>query len=397
MHPIPSAIVGVTGYGLCHFRNLVREARAGRTKILGAAVINPEEAADQVRILEGLGCRIFRESGEMFSSLAGKISLCCLPVGIPFHARLVCDALRSGCNVFVEKPLASSLEDIAQIQSLEQSEHRFAAVGFQMSYLPGTLALKRRILSGEFGKILGMKTIALSLRNPAYYSRNAWSGKLRLSDGTPVLDAPFNNAMAHQLHLGLFLAGKTMESAAKPESVDARLMRANRIDSCDTAMLKIRLEGAVPFSFFGSHAADADYEPELVIVCEKGTIVWNYAQCRIDCGRGVPETFAVESGDRQYEIVFDRLFRRISGENEYFCSTENAAMHSLCTVLAFRSEIRTFPAERITADPASGAQKVSGLGNEFLSAYRSLRFSPPRTEIPARNRTRCLSGTSWTR
>lgn len=377
MKTYTSALIGVTGYAICHYRNLLREAERGRTKILGAVVINRNDAAPQVERLNGLGCRIFDSADELFSELNGKIDLCCIPVGIPYHAKFTCEALKAGANVLVEKPLAPTMAEVKSILSLEKSQKRFVAVGFQFCHSRSTRLLKKRILAGEFGHIVSMKTICLSPRGDNYYNRNPWAGKKTLADGTPVLDSPFGNGMAHQLHMALFLAGETEETSAMPHSVSARQYRANPIESCDTSVLKIILEKDVPLFCCGSHAADVNHDPELVIECEKARLCWTYPACHILFGNGRSETIENDSNDLQYENLYESLYRRFCGENSFLCSVRNAASHSACIDLAFKDGgILDFPPETITYDPDQKVRTVRGLGAAILNAWEKELFPP---------------------
>ncbi len=378
MKTYTSALIGVTGYAICHYNHLLREAERGRTKILGAVVINRNDAAPQVKRLNELGCRIFDSTAGLFSELKGQIDLCCIPVGIPYHAKFTCEALKAGANVLVEKPLAPTLTEVKSIQSLEESRKRFVAVGFQFCHSRSTQLLKRRILAGEFGRILSMKTICLSPRGGDYYNRNSWAGKMRLADGTPVLDSPFVNGMAHQLHMALFLAGETADTSAMPLSVSARQFRANPIESCDTSVLKIILEKEIPLLCYGSHAADISHDPELVIECEKANLCWTYPACHILFGNGSSETIENDSNDLQYENMYDSLYRRLCGEDAFLCTTRNAASHSACVDLAFRDgRISDFPPETVSYDPDRKVRTAGGLGAAILNAWEGAVFPPP--------------------
>lgn len=370
-----SAIIGVTGYAVCHYKNLIREAERGRTKILGAVVINKEDAVTQVKHLNELGCRIFDSPSEMFSALSGKIDLYCIPVGIPFHAAFTCAALEAGANVLVEKPLAVSMPEVLKIQALEKSKNKFVAVGFQFCHSCSTFILKKRILSGEFGPVRSMKTIGLSLRGDSYYNRNSWAGKVNLADGTPILDSPFSNGMAHQLQMALFLAGNTLETSAAPLSVSAQMRRANPIESCDTAALKILLEGNIPLLFYGSHAADVNREPELLIECEKARIFWTYPACHIIQENGKSESIENDSNEVQYEHLYDALYARLSGKEAFLCNTRNAATHTACVSLAHKDcRILDFPPEYIEYDQNAKARAARGLGNILLNAWENRIF-----------------------
>jgi UDP-2-acetamido-3-amino-2,3-dideoxy-glucuronate N-acetyltransferase len=69
------------------------------------------------------------------------------------HADLVKEALLSGKDVFVEKPLCLSLRDGAALVALAEQEGRILMVGHLLWYHPAVLKLKELIEAGELGRI----------------------------------------------------------------------------------------------------------------------------------------------------------------------------------------------------------------------------------------------------
>jgi predicted dehydrogenase/threonine dehydrogenase-like Zn-dependent dehydrogenase len=58
------------------------------------------------------------------------------------HARLVCDALRAGKHVFVEKPLALHIEELAEIQVASAAGKSLVMVGFNRRFAPQVQKMK---------------------------------------------------------------------------------------------------------------------------------------------------------------------------------------------------------------------------------------------------------------
>lgn len=84
--------------------------------------------------------------------------------------------LKHGSDVLIEKPLCSSVEEALEMAQIEKETGHFVAVGYQMNYSPVTRELKNRILNGEFGNPVVLKTIHGFKRGKAYYHRNNWAG-----------------------------------------------------------------------------------------------------------------------------------------------------------------------------------------------------------------------------
>jgi len=69
------------------------------------------------------------------------------------HADLAIQAMRSGKDVFVEKPMALSIRDAEAMQKVAHETGRILMVGHLLEYHPAVLQLRELIDSGELGKI----------------------------------------------------------------------------------------------------------------------------------------------------------------------------------------------------------------------------------------------------
>jgi UDP-2-acetamido-3-amino-2,3-dideoxy-glucuronate N-acetyltransferase len=69
------------------------------------------------------------------------------------HADLAIQAMQSGKDVFVEKPMALSISDAEAMQKVANETGRILMVGHLLEYHPAVLKLRELIDSGELGKI----------------------------------------------------------------------------------------------------------------------------------------------------------------------------------------------------------------------------------------------------
>jgi predicted dehydrogenase len=272
---IRAALVGVSGYGRWHLLMAIEQMLLGRLELVGVTVINPAEQAMICRRLVRLGVPVFDTFDQMMAALAGKVNLLMLPTGIPWHAPMTLAGLRAGAHVLVEKPVAATVGEVDSILAAQTAVGRLVAVGYQDLYEPATHEIKRRLLASEIGQLRFVQVRGQWPRSSTYYARNGWAGRLRV-DGACVLDSPVNNAFAHFLMLALFWAGQTADTAAEIVELDAELYRASRIESFDTASLRLRTSGGVEILFHGSHAGNEDLVPEVKLLGEAGEIVWTY-------------------------------------------------------------------------------------------------------------------------
>jgi predicted dehydrogenase len=72
---------------------------------------------------------------------------------VPTHARLARRVLEAGKHVFVEKPLAQSVDDAEEVLTAARRSGRTLMVGHLLEYHPGIERLKVLVQSGELGKV----------------------------------------------------------------------------------------------------------------------------------------------------------------------------------------------------------------------------------------------------
>ena len=194
-----------------------------------------------------------------------------LPLPIDLHRSCTEAALSEGKAVLCEKPAAASVDEIDAMIAAREVSGLPVLVGYQDLYQPNVALLKERLLDGEFGRPLSATVIGCWPRGENYFQRNEWAGRTQ-RDGRWVMDSPAANALAHFLHLPLYLLGVSMQEAASPLSVSAELYRANSIENYDTCSLRLMLPGNVPLYVAFTHACSETIEPMVTIDTERATI-----------------------------------------------------------------------------------------------------------------------------
>jgi predicted dehydrogenase len=368
------ALIGISGYGRIHLQ-LARECRdRGEVDLVAATVINPTEEADNVAELTARGCAIYSDYLEMLKAHAGKIDLCLIPTGIPWHARMTIAALQAGANVLVEKPLAGSVAEVEAVHAAERASGRFVAVGFQDLYEPGTAWLKSELLAGTIGDLQSVRFLGLWPRRRSYFTRNDWAGRLN-AGGVPVLDSPLNNAFGHFVMLSLFFASTEAHGAvgAVPDQVE--LFRAHAIESFDTAVVKLHTSNGVKLWFGVSHVSGDTIEPEICIQGTNGTAGWRYENEAWLCdehGRREQRAMPDITGARR--AMMAAVLRRLDDPQAPICGVAMARRHTeVIEALHRAAPIHPFASSdvRWTGNEGPGSQvpEVSGLTSAMLRAF----------------------------
>lgn len=125
------------------------------------------------------------------------------------HASLVQKALRAGKHVYVEKPLALTLEDVASIEAACQASGKHLMVGFNRRFAPHVLTMKRLLSAVKAPKSFVM------VMNAGAIAKDHWTQNAEIGGGRIIGEA------CHHIDLMRHLAG------ARITSVQARRMGEN--------------------------------------------------------------------------------------------------------------------------------------------------------------------------
>ncbi|HEU5080674.1 MAG TPA: Gfo/Idh/MocA family oxidoreductase [Opitutaceae bacterium] len=368
------ALIGISGYGRIHLQ-LAREWRdRGDVEIRAAVVINPEQETENIAELQSRGCEIFADYEQMLAQHRNQIDLCLIPTGIHWHARMTVAALNAGANVLVEKPLAGSVAEIADVRATEKRTGRFVAVGFQDVYEEATNWLHGELRRGAIGEIQSIRFLGLWPRSRFYFTRNDWAGRLQ-ADGAPVLDSPLNNAFAHFVMLSLFFGGGASEEDDGVVIEQAELYRAHHIQSFDTSVVSLRTRRGVRLWFGASHACRETVEPEIIVQGTEGSASWRYEnEACLQKNGAVSECHVMPDTNVIRRAMMAAVIAHLSDPSVPICSTGMAARHTAVIEAIHRAaRIREFPPEMVSWISLPGIEgevpQVAGLDAALRKAF----------------------------
>ena len=138
------ALVGCGYWG----RNLCRNFHG--LNALGCVIDATESGQAQARLIAP-GIKVSSHIEDALND--PQIHAIALATPAETHAELAIQAMKAGKDVFVEKPMALTLEDAEQMQSVANQTDRILMVGHLLEYHPAVLKLRELIDSGELGKI----------------------------------------------------------------------------------------------------------------------------------------------------------------------------------------------------------------------------------------------------
>ncbi|MBU0638478.1 MAG: Gfo/Idh/MocA family oxidoreductase [Planctomycetes bacterium] len=381
--PISIVLAGLGGYGEVYLAHLLDERDDERFRLVGAVDPQPQRCA-RLEELRGGGVPVYQSLDDFYRHAQADLAVIASP--IHWHCRQTCHALAQGSHVLCEKPAAATVQEVDQMIATRARAKCSVAIGYQWSFSTPIQQLKRDIQAGLFGRPRRFKSLCLWPRGEDYYRRNDWAGRLRAADREWVLDSPVNNAMAHDLHNMLYLLGDERDTSAAPVNVTAELYRANAIENCDTAVLRVHTAAGVEVLFYGSHASAADFGPVFSFEFERAVVDLAGGAAEIVARRGneVLKCYASPNSEPQMKKLC-ACCAALADSGEIPCGLEAARVQTLCVNGAHDSAgaAVAFPAAlvRVARRAQTRLTSVAGLAETMQRCYE-LGVLPSEADVP---------------
>jgi len=154
MAPLRAGVVGLGMMG----RNHVRVYDSVLPDVELIAVADPDPVALR-RATTGRGARGYVDPRTMFEE--EHLDLVSIVAPTSLHRQATLEALASGANVLVEKPIASDRGDAEAMIGAAERAGRLLTVGHIERFNPAIRELRRRLAGGELGRIFQVKATRL--------------------------------------------------------------------------------------------------------------------------------------------------------------------------------------------------------------------------------------------
>jgi predicted dehydrogenase len=275
--PVRIGIVGMGGFAGWHHATVAKLEERGHAKLV--CTCDPQAAAfaDAMQSLKlpARGVGVFTDYRTMLEACARQLDMVVVPTPINLHAQMHDAATAQGLPTYLEKPPTLDPVELEGMIVADRRAPKASLVGFNFIVEKPRLALKERLLSGEFGQVRAATLSALWPRPARYFARNGWAGRLMI-DGRMVLDSCFGNAMAHFVHNMLFwTGGPDLFSWAQIAAVRAELYRAHAIEGADTFFVEADTASGISLRFALSHACTGPTTHVETVVCDRAVL--NYS------------------------------------------------------------------------------------------------------------------------
>jgi predicted dehydrogenase len=264
MDSIPNGKFLVVGCGSIGRRHL------GNLQTLGVRDILAFDVVEKRRheIAEKFHVPVYADYEEALAQGVRAV-LICSPTRL--HLEQSLQAASLGCHLFIEKPVASSLEGLDQLAALVQANQIKTLVGCNFRFHPGLQKVKSLLESGTVGNIVSARAQFgqyLPYWHPWEDYRLGYSARHELGGGV-LLDR------IHELDYVRWLLGDVASVAA----LIGKLSNLE-IDTEDTVDLLLRFVGG----YFGTVHVDyvrRTYDCSFEVVGDNGTIQWSFQDHRV--------------------------------------------------------------------------------------------------------------------
>lgn len=190
-------IIGCGHMGTIHAQLLTEDQRV---QIVGVTDVRREAAE---RLAAELGCRIFPDLAALLNQQPDAVYV---TTPNALHHEPVLQALKTGCHVFCEKPMATSLAKAEEIQEAVKRSGLLYQIGFNRRFAPAYCFAKERLESGFKPLSANVKMNRGELLSPS------WVGDASLTGGFLF------ESTIHLLDMVRWLMGEIVEVVCRAEA-----------------------------------------------------------------------------------------------------------------------------------------------------------------------------------
>lgn len=242
----------------------------GNLQTLGVREIIAFDVAEDRRheVVEKFHVPAFADYDEALDQ-GVRAALICSPTRL--HLEQSLQAARKGCHLFIEKPVASSLEGMEQLSAEVHANHIKTLVGCNFRFHPGLQKVKSLLDAGTVGNIVSARAQFgqyLPDWHPWEDYRQGYSARLELGGGV-LLDR------IHELDYIRWLLGEVKSVAALLGKLSSL-----EINTEDTVDLLLQFTGG----YFGTVHVDyvrRTYDCSFEVIGDRGTIQWSFQDHRV--------------------------------------------------------------------------------------------------------------------
>jgi predicted dehydrogenase/NADPH:quinone reductase-like Zn-dependent oxidoreductase len=215
------------------------------------------------------------------------------------HASLVCDGLRAGKHVFVEKPLALTHEQLDEVaQEMNQRPDQLVMIGFNRRFSPHTQQIKKWLAGTP-----GSKSIIITM-NAGAIPANHWTQDPAVGGGR------INGEACHLIDLARYLT----DSPIRDASVNTMIGGDGRLGDCVAINLSFEDGSIATIHYLANGSKDFPKERFEVFAGGKVAVCNNFRSSNLIGGK---EKFKTRSQDKGHAAELQAFVGAIANGGDW--------------------------------------------------------------------------------
>ncbi|MBI5328829.1 MAG: Gfo/Idh/MocA family oxidoreductase [Deltaproteobacteria bacterium] len=276
-------VVGVGSIGARHMNNLVEH---------GHEVYVVDINREKVKIAASIAKETFYSLDEALKIKPNAAFICTYSND---HIVPAIKCANAGCHLFVEKPLSLSLDGIDELIEIIDKKNLISMVGCNMRFHPAISYVHDILTKNPFfsKKLWGNFEFGFYLPFDKKDYQNTYKAKKNMG-GNLIFDG------IHELDCAVWFFGKPVEVVC-----DKSILSSLKIDTEDHVEMVVKFESGTMCTIHMDYLQHG-YSRRCKVVCEEGTIVWDFAQGNI----GVITTVGKEWvwKEMELEICYNQMY-----------------------------------------------------------------------------------------
>jgi predicted dehydrogenase len=257
-------VIGLGSIGKRHIRNLIK------LKIKPRSIYGFDPREDRRKEAEKLGINSFYKNLNKIKFREFDGAFICSPTS--FHIDQAIILAKQKINLFIEKPLDSSLKNIAKLKLLEKKMKIKILITYPFRFSDHANTFKKLVIKKVVGKPIYFKgefSEYLPDWHPYEKYNSFYMAKKKLGGGS-ILD------QSHILDIAHYLFGN-FSSIINCFNSKISNLKVKADDVADIVLkTKSGMHGTIHQDIFGRH-----HKKFMTVYCEKGNIDWNVYDCSV--------------------------------------------------------------------------------------------------------------------
>jgi predicted dehydrogenase len=249
---------GVIGLGVisgAHIQGL-RDA-AGHARIVAVCDSNRVLAE---RIAREVGAKAYTDYSELIAD--PDVAAVDVPLPHNLHYEVAKRALKVGKHVLLEKPMAPTSRECAELIALAREQNLLFSVAENTPFVPAYIAVRKLLQSDAIGQVRLIRTLISGSEIERLNDLSSWKGRLAGTIGGAIFDAG-----PHSFYLLKWLFG----DVASVQGIVNKVVDVSEVE--DNAVVAGRMTSGAVFTTEYTFTAEIPWGERLEVYGSKGSII----------------------------------------------------------------------------------------------------------------------------